>query len=67
MCSWAIQFSLGLHEDGKGDEETRAVVEVGEEGGRALTYSEQGTESTGIREEKNGQRRGSEVKLQGPQ
>lgn len=37
MCSWAIQFSLGLHEDGKGDEETRAVVEVSEEGGGQST------------------------------
>lgn len=69
MCGWATQFSLGLHDDGKGDE-TRAVVEVSEEGGRALTHSKQGTENTGTREEKvgiDGQTRGSEVKLQGPQ
>ena len=71
---------MGLHEDGKGDEETRAVVEVSEEtravvevseeGGRALTHGKQGTESTGTREEKmgiDGQKRGSEVELQGPQ
>lgn len=70
MCTWAIQFSLGFHEDEKGDEETRAVVEVSEEGGRVLTRSKQGTDSTGTREEKmgiDGQRRSSEVKLQGPQ
>jgi len=68
VCSWAIQFSLGLHEDGKGGEETRGVVKVSEEGGRALTPSKQGTESTGTRKGKmgiDGQRRGSEVKLQG--
>lgn len=48
----------------------RQVVEVSEEGGRVLTRSKQGTDSTGTREEKmgiDGQRRSSEVKLQGPQ
>lgn len=52
---------MGLHDDGKGDEETRAVVEVSEKGGRALTHSKQGTENTGTREEKvgiDGQTRG---------
>lgn len=63
-CSWAIHFSVGLHEDGRRDEEARAVVEVSEERGRVVTPSKQDTESTGIREEEMGideQRRGSEV------
>lgn len=34
MFGWATQFLLGLPEDGKGDEETRAVVEVSEERGQ---------------------------------
>lgn len=67
MCVWVVQFSLGLHEDGKGNEVDKGSSRG--EGVRALTYSKKGTERTGTRQEKVGidaQRRGSEVKLHSP-
>lgn len=55
-CGWAIRFSVGLREDGRRDDEARAVVQVSEERGGVVAHSKQDTESTRTREGRNGHR-----------
>lgn len=62
MCGWAFHFSLGLREGAKGGEEITAVVEVNEEGAEHW-HAQSRQETVGA----DGQRRGSEAKLQGLQ